>query len=152
MKKLSVIALSAMLMTAPAFAETTLNYSTNQITQQEVDLSAVFTNNQNLQVATLSEQEMKDTEGAVLPFVAATLIGGATSAWLNHGISYATTGKPASVESTIVATGTGMVSKGYSTAMLKGVGQADKVTTAVIKGNGVAVSQGTVGVYNKGKK
>lgn len=76
MKKLSVIALSAMLMTAPAFAETSANYNTNQTVEQEVDLSDVFADNQNLQVATLSTQEMQETEGAWAPYaVAAAAVG-----------------------------------------------------------------------------
>lgn len=111
MKKFSVIALSAMLMTAPAFAETSANYNTNQTVEQEIDLSAVFADNQNLQVATLSEQEMKETEGALipLPLAALTLGGGAVGAWGNHAVSYAQTGQSASVNDTLNATGMGMM-------------------------------------------
>lgn len=78
MKKLSIIALSAMLMTAPAFAETSANYNTNQTVGQEVDLSAIFADNQNLQVATLSTQEMQETEGAWVANAVGATIGGLT--------------------------------------------------------------------------
>lgn len=64
-------------MTAPAFAETATHYTTPNPTLQQADLSTVFANTQNLQVATLSEQEMSETEGAWLPYAAgAALIGG----------------------------------------------------------------------------
>lgn len=68
MKKLSVLALSAALMSTPALAESGENYTVNPTTSQvpsSVDLSAVFENNDSLQVAILSKQEMEETEGAV---------------------------------------------------------------------------------------
>lgn len=81
------------------------------VTQPQVELSNVFVTDDttNLQVATLSEIEMKETEGALAPFVAAVFGGGAIGAWGNHAHSYKTTGQPASVSSTLKATGTGMV-------------------------------------------
>lgn len=65
-----------------------------------------------LQLAELSKQEMKETEGAALwfaPALAVTLGGGAIGAWGNHAHSYARTGQPASVSSTLNATGNGMM-------------------------------------------
>lgn len=68
MKKLSVLALSAALMSTPALAESGENYTVNPATSQvpsSVDLSAVFENSDSLQVAILSKQEMEETKGAV---------------------------------------------------------------------------------------
>ncbi|WP_373747231.1 hypothetical protein [Neisseria dentiae] len=65
-----------------------------------------------LQLAELSKKEMKETEGAALwfaPALAVTLGGGAIGAWGNHAHSYARTGQPASVSSTLNATGNGMM-------------------------------------------
>ena len=170
MKKLSILALSlsATVAITPAFAETTTHYNTPSVTAQpttldvvsqqvaptatQADLSFAFDDVENVQALAMTDGEMAETQGAILPFVAATLVGGATSAWFNHGVSYVRTGRPASVKSTLVATGTGMVSRGYSSAMLRGVGSAGAVTKTVIKGNGYAVSQGTVGIYNRGRR
>ncbi|MDO4426756.1 MAG: hypothetical protein Q4B88_01360 [Moraxella sp.] len=153
MKNLSILALvlSATVAIAPAFAETT-SYSTTSNADlssgQTADLSFAFDNAENLQAVAMTDKEMAETEGAALPFLAATLWGGAGSAWLNHGVSYAFTDEPASVKSTLLAVGAGMVSRGYSNEMLKAVGQADKVTEAVIHGNAGAISLGTIGVYD----
>lgn len=62
-----------------------------------------------MQLAELSAQEMKETEGALLPFAAVVLGGGAVGAWGNHIHSYNKTGQWASVDSTLKATGTGMM-------------------------------------------
>lgn len=64
-----------------------------------------------MQLAELSAKEMKETEGALIPLglAALTLSGGEAGAWGNHIHSYAKTGQPASVNSTLKATGAGMV-------------------------------------------
>ena len=64
---------------------------------------------QPMQLGELSAQEMKETEGAVLPFIALVTGAGAIGAWGNHAHSYAKTGRPASVNSTLKATGNGML-------------------------------------------
>ena len=64
---------------------------------------------QPMQLGELSAQEMKETEGAFLQFAALALGGGAIGAWGNHAYSYAKTGQPASVDSTLKATGNGML-------------------------------------------
>lgn len=126
-------------MTAPAFAETSANYNTNQTVGQEVDLSAIFADNQNLQVATLSTQEMQETEGALipLPFAALTLGGGAVSAWGNHAKTFNETGHIASVDDTIKATGTGMVTGAslYGAGRVAGV-KIDGPSAGLKYGNG----------------
>lgn len=80
-------------------------------------------------------------------------MGGAVSAWINHGISYYRTGQPASTRSTVAATAGGMIGGGYSNAMLRGAGIATSPSAAsawregnadgnvVIRANGAALSQ-----------
>lgn len=62
-----------------------------------------------VQLAELSQQEMKETEGAWAPFVLSGLIGGNIGAWGNHTHTRNKTGQFASVNSTLKATGAGMV-------------------------------------------
>lgn len=114
-----------------------------------------------MQLAELSAQEMKETEGAALPFVAAALMGGAISAWTNHGISYYRTGQPASTRSTVAATAGGMIGGGYSNAMLRGAGIAtspfassawtggNAAGNVVIRANGAALNQASSAAMGK---
>lgn len=107
-KTLVTVACSATLVLPSfAFAQEQVNI---EVVKPQVELLTVFNTDDvtNLQVATLSETEMKETEGALLPFVAVALSGGAVGAWGNHAHSYKTTGQPASVSSTLKATGTGI--------------------------------------------
>ena len=162
MKKLSILALSATVATAPAFAEV---HDTPAVTNEVVtysetaDLAFAFEDTENLQLTAMSEQEMQETEGAALPLIAGIAIGGAIGAWSNHGSSYLRTGRLASTRSTLFATGGGMISGGYSTAMLRGAGisssffsrnawnSQNRVTNAVIRTNGYAIGQSTIGVH-----
>ncbi len=72
-----------------------------------------------MQLAELSQKEMKETEGAFLPL--AILGGAAIGMWTQHGFSYATTGRPASVRDVAIAGGLG--------AIPGGVGAAGKVVS-----------------------
>lgn len=128
-----------------------------------VDLSYAFGDSQDLQIQAMTQQEMDETEGAVAPLVAGILMGGATSAWMNHGMSYLKTGRLASTKSTAIATGAGMVGGAYTNVMLRGAGistsvfnksawnRANALGNVVIRGNGAAVSNGTVGIWNNRK-
>lgn len=162
MKRLITTALSASLL-LPVLAQANDNVNVASQPTPQADLSVVFdASGDNLQAIALSDKEMAETEGAVLPLVAAVLVGGATSAWFNHGASFVTTGKPASVRSTLFATGAGMVSGAYTNTALRvaqiPVSLVDKsawkgataVGNAVIRTNGLALGKGTVGVYGKG--
>lgn len=81
MKKLSILALSATVAIAPAFAETTSHYTTPSVDTQTIvlpqttvsattpqaDLSFAFDNVENLQATDMTLAEMQETEGAALP-------------------------------------------------------------------------------------
>ena len=80
MKKLSILALSATIITAPVFAETT-TYPTPSVelsTQfnEATDLSFAFDDTQNLQATVMTDSEMQETEGAVAPLVAVGVMMG----------------------------------------------------------------------------
>ena len=98
----------------PAYAETDVNYNTpvTELSTQTTDLSFAFDDVENLQAIAMTDKEMAETEGAALPFAPLLLLGsggGAVGAWGNHYNSYKNTGKPASVSSTLEATGKGVV-------------------------------------------
>ena len=87
MKKFSILALSATIITAPVFAETT-TYPTPSVelsTQfnEATDLSFAFDDTQNLQATVMTDSEMQETEGAVAPWVAGVGLGAAAG-----GIGY----------------------------------------------------------------
>lgn len=117
-----------------------------------------------LQLAELSKQEMKETEGAWVPLLAGALVGGAISAWSNHGISYYKTGQPASTRSTLAATAGGMIGGGYSNAMLRGAGIAtspfaraawqngNAAGNVVIRANGAALNQASSAAMGKHRR
>ncbi|MCL1623040.1 hypothetical protein M2R47_02065 [Moraxella sp. Tifton1] len=82
MKKLSILALTATIATAPAFAETTV-YQTIpstapsvELSTQTTDLSFAFDDVENLQTKEMTTTEMQETEGAVAPLVAIGVIHG----------------------------------------------------------------------------
>ncbi|AKG18120.1 hypothetical protein AAX09_00330 [Moraxella bovoculi] len=85
MKKLSILVLTATVVTAPAFAETTV-YQTIPSTApsvelstqptQEADLSFAFEDTQNLQAVAMTDKEMAETEGAWVPYAVGGAIGG----------------------------------------------------------------------------
>ncbi|WP_435938907.1 hypothetical protein ACSF85_00330 [Moraxella bovoculi] len=76
MKKLSTLALTATIATAPAFAETTV-YQTIpstapsvELSTQTTDLSFAFDDVENLQAVAMTDSEMQETEGAIAPVYA----------------------------------------------------------------------------------
>ncbi|STY86111.1 Uncharacterised protein [Moraxella ovis] len=80
MKKFSILALTATIATAPAFAETTSHYTTPSVelsTQptQEADLSFAFNDTQNLQAVAMTDSQMQETEGAWIPNAIGGLAG-----------------------------------------------------------------------------
>lgn len=96
MKKLSILALTATIATAPAFAETTV-YQTipsttpsielSTQTTQTTDLSFAFEDTQNLQAVAMTDSQMQETEGAALPLA---YMGGAALAGAIYNVgSYA---------------------------------------------------------------
>ena len=70
MKKLSILALSATIITAPVFAETT-TYPTPsvELSTQQADLSFAFDDVENLQAVAMTDGQMQETQGAVAPYV-----------------------------------------------------------------------------------
>lgn len=81
MKKLSILALTATIATTPAFAEVALHQTTPSVelsTQptQEADLSFAFDDTQNLQAVAMTDSQMRETEGAWVPYAVGGAIGG----------------------------------------------------------------------------
>ncbi|WP_435938905.1 hypothetical protein ACSF85_00320 [Moraxella bovoculi] len=85
MKKLSILALTATIATALAFAETTVYQTVTSTTPsvelstqptQEADLSFAFEDTQNLQAKEMTLAEMQETEGAWVPYAVGGAIGG----------------------------------------------------------------------------
>lgn len=74
----------------------------------------------SMQLAELSAQEMRETEGDWIPL--AILGGAAIGMWTQHGISYATTGRPAPFRDVAVAGAFGAIPGGVGAA-----GRAAKV-------------------------
>ena len=126
-----------------------------------VVLNNIFDTTQleNIQVLELSNQEMTETKGAVLPFVAGALMGGALGAWSNHAISYYQTGDFASTQSTLFATGAGAIGGGYTNLMLRGAGISTSafapsawqgtngIANTLIRTNGAGLGLSYSGVY-----
>lgn len=67
MKKLSILALSAVVSIAPAFAEVNSTATPAKTTAQEMELSFAFDDVENLQVKEMTVAQMQETEGAALP-------------------------------------------------------------------------------------
>lgn len=77
MKKFSILAPSATIITAPAFAETTVYQTIPSTTPsvelstqpiQATDLSFAFDDTQNLQAVAMTDSQMQETEGAWIPY------------------------------------------------------------------------------------
>lgn len=84
-----------------------------------------------MQLEELSQKEMKETEGAFLPL--AILGGAAIGMWTQHGFSYATTGRPASVRDVAVAGGLG--------AIPGGIGAAGKIASFAKHGREIQIGK-----------
>ena len=67
MKKLSILALSAVVSIAPAFAEVNSTATPAKTTAQEMELSFAFDDVENLQATDMTLAEMQETQGAALP-------------------------------------------------------------------------------------
>ncbi|WP_127221643.1 hypothetical protein [Neisseria meningitidis] len=119
MKKQITAAVMMLSMIAPAMA----NSMDNQIFENQVFHTRA---DAPMQLAELSQKEMKETERAFLPL--AILGGAAIGMWTQHGFSYATTGRPASVRDVAIAGGLGAIPGGVG-AIPGGVGAAGKVVS-----------------------
>ncbi|HGG7601553.1 TPA: hypothetical protein ACNTJK_001350 [Neisseria meningitidis] len=113
---LTMIAAPAMMILTMIAAPAMANSMDNQIFENQVFHTRA---DAPMQLAELSQKEMKETEGAFLPL--AILGGAAIGMWTQHGFSYATTGRPASVRDVAIAGGLG--------AIPGGVGAAGKVVS-----------------------
>ncbi|KDN25506.1 hypothetical protein MBO_03377 [Moraxella bovoculi 237] len=109
MKKFSILALSATIITAPAFAETTVYQAILSTTPsvelstqptQEADLSFAFDDIENLQATDMTLAEMQETEGAVAPLVAIGVIHGGrfiAQRWVTQRVAGAALSKGANI-------------------------------------------------------
>ncbi|WP_455019284.1 hypothetical protein [Neisseria sicca] len=156
-KQITAAMMILTMIAAPAMANSMDNQAfENQVFHTQADTP--------MQLAELSQKEMKETEGAFLPIVAGALMGGAISAWANHGISKIKTGQFASTRSTLAATAGGMIGGGYSSAMLRGAGIAtsafarsawkggNAIPNAVIRANGAALNQSSSAAMGKHRR
>lgn len=62
----------------------------------------------SIEAAELSEKEMRETEGEVLPLVAGALMAGAASAWTYHGMHYRKHGTLGDSKGALIETGIGI--------------------------------------------
>lgn len=138
-----LIITTAIISTSAMAQDHTLVITPTIETINTLELNNVFDTTQldQLQALELSKQEMKETEGAWVPLFASILMGGAIGAWGNHGVNYYQTGQFASAQSTMYATGAGMIGGAYSHVMLSG---ADIATSAFAP----SAWQGTTGIAN----
>ena len=156
-KQITAAMMILTMIAAPALANSMDNQAfENQVFHTQADTP--------MQLAELSQKEMKETEGEFLPLLAGVLMGGAISAWANHGISKIKTGQFASTRSTLAATAGGMIGSAYSNAMLRGAGIAtnafarsawrggNAVPNAVIRANGAALNQSSSAAMGKHRR
>ncbi len=115
LKQMGIALIAAGMLLANAYANES---AIEQISAQpqaaftETDLSALFEQDAKpMQLAALSGQEMKETEGAFafVPFLAWSLGSAAASAWLYHGRSYYNTGTLGSSAGAAWAAGSGFL-------------------------------------------
>lgn len=78
MKKLSILALSAVVSIAPAFAEVNSTATPAKTTAQEMELSFAFDDVENLQVKEMTVAQMQETEGAWVANAVGAGFGGLT--------------------------------------------------------------------------
>ena len=79
-KQITAAMMILTMIAAPALANSMDNQAfENQVFHTQADTP--------MQLAELSQKEMKETEGEFLPLLAGALMGGAISAWANHDIS-----------------------------------------------------------------
>lgn len=79
-----------------------------------------------IEAARLSEKEMKETEGEVLPLVAGALMSGAMGAWIHHLDQYSETGELGTSGGAAMAAGTNIA----TAAVSGGIGHAAKLGKA----------------------
>ncbi len=163
MKLTTSLIMATAMITTSAMAQTNTIAVTQPITESvnTLELNRVFdtTQSDQLQALELSKQEMKETEGAWVPLFASILMGGAIGAWGNHGVNYYQTGQFASAQSTMYATGAGMIGGAYSHVMLSGAGIATSafapsawqgttgIANVTIRTNGAMLGQSYSGVH-----
>lgn len=155
MKKAILATVFSSVISAPAFAA-----NGNDL----ADANLVFNmdNSQIAELAVLSEEEMKSTEGALIPlFLAPIAFGGAISAWTYHGLSYLRTGSLGSSSGAAIAAGTGALGGAYTGTMLGSAGIPTSIfarsawtggnqwANATIRTNGYFIGQSWLGVYNR---
>ncbi|SPX86979.1 Uncharacterised protein [Moraxella ovis] len=150
MKKLSILALTATIATAPVFAEVTLHQTTLSVelsTQptQATDLSFAFDDVENLQAIVMTDKEMAETEGAVANFAIGSIMGGLGGhyGYLASSVASGTHNKYAHLAAITTGAGAGAMSPVVgATAMVNGM--RGVAVGAVVGGvNGYASTLGT---------
>lgn len=124
MKKtlVAVVCSATLVLPSFAFAQEQTNTVQIEVTQPQVELSTVFNtdNVTDLQVATLSETEMKETEGAWLPLVYGGLGGlGGLSGYMTERVMY---NQPMTWQGALYSTATGAITGGGAVMLGKAAG------------------------------
>lgn len=155
MKKAIIATVLSGVISSPVFAASSSDLA---------DANLIFNmdNNQTAELSALSAEEMKSTEGAVIPlFLAPIAFGGAISSWTYHGLSYLRTGSLGSSSGAAIAAGTGALGGAYTGTMLGSAGIPTSIfarsawtggnqwANATIRTNGYFIGQSWLGVYNR---
>lgn len=157
---ISTALISTAMIATSAMAQQPLQESTPLNT---VELNTIFDASQleNLQATELSNQEMKDTQGAMLPLalIYPMLGGAAFGVGVNTAITYAQTRELPTWQSNLFSAGTGALGGGYANVMLRGAGIATSpfassawqgtngVANATIRVNGTMIGQSYSGIH-----
>jgi hypothetical protein len=105
----------------------------------ETDLQALFEQDAKpMQLAALSEQEMRETEGALLPLFAAMAVGAAVSAWGYHARSYYQTGRIGTSAGAAWAAGAGALGALHGRGLVAYAGLRG-ISAAYVTARGMAV-------------
>lgn len=158
-----LIITTAIISTSAMAQDHTLVITPTIETINTLELNNVFDTTQldQLQALELSKQEMKETEGAMLPLaLLSPMLGGAAfGVGINTTFSLITTGQFPTWQSQAFSAGSGAVGGAYTNVLLKGAGIATSpfassawqgttgIANATIRVNGGMIGQSYVGVH-----
>lgn len=130
----TVVCSATLVLPSFAFAQEQTNTVQIEVTQPLVELSTVFNTDDatDLQVATLSETEMKETEGAWLP-----LVYGGLSGYMSERVMY---NQPMTWQGALYSTATGAITGGGAVMLGKAAGGG--IGATIWKINGEALNFG----------
>ena len=136
-KSIGALATVATIITVPAMAQQVPTVSPSNTTE----LNSIFDSSQleNIQALELSNQEMKETQGAWINFAVGGAIGFGTYAATNYYLK-----KPITWQGSLYSIGTGALTGGVGSALGRAAGGG--IGNVVWKANGVSLNSG-LGTY-----